>query len=324
MSQSISTAIRFSTDELPADKRLEIFCDQYARTIIKADMDPVADYPFHFDAVLCALPGVGIAAGTISPTTGVLKKALIDSDDVLFNITLSGARVLRQRGREAIIGPGQGCATTSADPGIVTVLEPSRFLSFRVPRHVLQPMVGDLDASLVQTIPRESNAMRLLASYAQLIEASDALADFRLRDAVTSHFYDLISLTLGARRDAAVQALGRGVPAARLRAIKRDIMANLGLSELSMNAVSRRHGITPRYLRMLFAAEDTSYTAFVLAGRLDRAAAMLRDPAWRYRRIADIAFACGFGDLSYFNRVFRRRYGATPSDIREAARRENL
>ena len=27
----------------------------------------------------------------------------------------------------------------------------------------------------------------------------------------------------------------------------------------------------------------------------------------------------GFGDLSHFNRVFRRRYGATPSDVRAAS-----
>jgi methylphosphotriester-DNA--protein-cysteine methyltransferase len=27
----------------------------------------------------------------------------------------------------------------------------------------------------------------------------------------------------------------------------------------------------------------------------------------------------GFGDLSYFNRAFRRRYGASPSDVRARA-----
>jgi hypothetical protein len=27
----------------------------------------------------------------------------------------------------------------------------------------------------------------------------------------------------------------------------------------------------------------------------------------------------GFGDLSYFNRVFRRAYGETPSDVRQRA-----
>ena len=44
--------------------------------------------------------------------------------------------------------------------------------------------------------------------------------------------------------------------------------------------------------------------------------ALLRDPQWHSRRIADIAAEAGFTDLSYFNRAFRRHYGATPSDIR--------
>jgi len=48
---------------------------------------------------------------------------------------------------------------------------------------------------------------------------------------------------------------------------------------------------------------------------------MLADPRYAAETISAIAFACGFGDLSYFNRVFRRQYGATPSAVREAARR---
>ena len=35
--------------------------------------------------------------------------------------------------------------------------------------------------------------------------------------------------------------------------------------------------------------------------------------------ITDIAYDVGFGDLSYFNRAFRRRYGASPSDVRAQA-----
>jgi AraC-like DNA-binding protein len=48
--------------------------------------------------------------------------------------------------------------------------------------------------------------------------------------------------------------------------------------------------------------------------RLRRAAELL--PRQGGRRISEIAFECGFNDLSYFNRCFRRRFGLTPSAAR--------
>jgi AraC-like DNA-binding protein len=48
--------------------------------------------------------------------------------------------------------------------------------------------------------------------------------------------------------------------------------------------------------------------------RLRKAAELLAREA--ERRISDIAFDCGFNDLSYFNRCFRRRFGLTPSAAR--------
>jgi AraC-like DNA-binding protein len=61
----------------------------------------------------------------------------------------------------------------------------------------------------------------------------------------------------------------------------------------------------------------------VLAQRLVRAHHMLTDPRFIEWKISAIAFEAGFTDLSYFNRAFRHRYAASPSDVREAARREH-
>jgi len=52
--------------------------------------------------------------------------------------------------------------------------------------------------------------------------------------------------------------------------------------------------------------------------RKQKAYRMLRDARFSDRSITSIAFDCGFGDHSYFNRSFRRRFGATPSDIRHS------
>jgi AraC-like DNA-binding protein len=48
----------------------------------------------------------------------------------------------------------------------------------------------------------------------------------------------------------------------------------------------------------------------------------LRSPAHGDRPIGSLAYDAGFGDLSTFNREFRREFGATPSDVRAAARGE--
>ncbi|MGH7067950.1 MAG: helix-turn-helix domain-containing protein, partial [Acetobacteraceae bacterium] len=61
------------------------------------------------------------------------------------------------------------------------------------------------------------------------------------------------------------------------------------------------------------------FSRFILDQRVSRAHRMLTDPRRAQRNISSLAFETGFGDLSYFNRVFRRRYGATPSEVRRAA-----
>src|SRR3546814_20210977 len=111
-----------------------------------------------------------------------------------------------------------------------------------------------------------------------------------------------------------------GVKAARLRAIKADIAVHLCDPRLDIAGVAARMGISPRYVRRLFQEETGSFSAYVLDERLDRAHRLLLHPGLVPRTIAAIAYACGFGDLSYFNRTFRRRFGT----IGRASDRESV
>jgi AraC-like DNA-binding protein len=122
-----------------------------------------------------------------------------------------------------------------------------------------------------------------------------------------------------ASRDA-VRVQNGALRAARLSAIKADILDNLRQPTLSIHAVAHRHGISARYIRQLFAADGASFADFVLERRLAAVHLMLSDVRFADRTISAIAFEVGFGDVSEFSRVFRRRYGVTPSDVREAAR----
>jgi transcriptional regulator GlxA family with amidase domain len=113
------------------------------------------------------------------------------------------------------------------------------------------------------------------------------------------------------------EVLGRrGVRAARLRAIKAAVAVGLGSPAFTVGEVARSQGITARHLHRLFEPEGVSFSEFLLAQRLARAHGMLTDSRLAARTINAIASASGFVDRSHFNRVFRRRYGASPSDVR--------
>jgi len=60
--------------------------------------------------------------------------------------------------------------------------------------------------------------------------------------------------------------------------------------------------ISTRYLHKLFEAEHHTVALYIKGLRLDRARRDLLDPRLAGRPISTIAYACGFGDLSGFNR----------------------
>jgi AraC-like DNA-binding protein len=79
---------------------------------------------------------------------------------------------------------------------------------------------------------------------------------------------------------------------------------------LRSTGIAEALGVSDRYLQTAFAEIGTTPSRFLLARRLDAAAARLRRVG-RLGRITDIALECGFSDLSYFSRAFRRRFGVS-------------
>jgi AraC-like DNA-binding protein len=53
--------------------------------------------------------------------------------------------------------------------------------------------------------------------------------------------------------------------------------------------------------------------------RLLEAFRRFNDPGSAHHSISAVAYGCGFSDLSWFNHAFKRRFGRTPSDVREGA-----
>ncbi|QQO34131.1 AraC family transcriptional regulator [Bradyrhizobium diazoefficiens] len=315
-------SLRIDTETLLPAERLEIFRETFGRRLLKIEIEPEPGMDFHVDMTLQALPGLGIASGSLSPMQNRLTSELIDNDDLVLVILEKGVGTARQLGREETIGNGQAILTRNDEVGSFAGHSRTQLINLRFERKRLSSQLANADPFTIRPLSVNNPALRLLTSYLHLVTGELTRSPPTLQRATADHVHDLVALALGATRDAAEIAKGRGVRMARLHAIKADAAANITSRWLSIDALAARHGVSPRYVRSLFQSEETTFTDFVLGQRLARAHALLISPTHRDRQISTIAFEAGFGDLSYFNHRFRQRYGATPSDIRAAACRD--
>ena len=168
----------------------------------------------------------------------------------------------------------------------------------------------------MRAFPADRGALQLLKGYLELLRHADTPLSAQAEHAVVTHIYELVALPIGPTLNLAEVGGGRGVQVARLNAIKGHILSNLGDHRLSVQRVAALQGVTTRYIQMLFEGEDTTFSEFVLGERLAWTMRTLCDPASSRRSISTIALDAGFGDLSYFNRCFRRRFGLTPTAAR--------
>jgi AraC-like DNA-binding protein len=312
-----------STKGLPEGNRLAVWREIYGRGIANVDIEPVGDEPFHAEVTFNLLPNVSIAAGSRSPAHYRATPELVGrggKDIIAVSVLRSGAASATQFGQELISGVGSASVLTPSDPSTSTMLTHGSFITLALSRPMIAALAPDYSQAFGRPIPSSSAALGLLIRYLDVVRAGDELTNPAIGQSVSDHIIDLAALALGARGDYAEMARQRGATAARLTAIRSDILRTLGRSDLSTELIAARHGISPRYVRKLFEQDGSSFSAFVLTERVVKAHRMLVDRRYGHLNIAQIAHECGFGDISYFNRAFRRHFGATPSDFREAAR----
>jgi AraC-like DNA-binding protein len=240
-------------------------------------------------------------------------------DEVFFGVNIAGMAVASQGGREVTVKAGEAVLFSSAETGFTSSRpRSSRFLGLRLPHRTLAPLVPNLDRHSMRLIPGQTQSLRLLVDYLCLLGSRQLPGSADLDRAISTHILDLIALSVGAHPDAMAQAQNRGVRAARLQAIKADVSSRFREGDLSVAAVAARHSITPRYIHKLFETEGATFSEYLLARRLDLAHRLLTDRHLVGRPVTSIALDAGFSDLSYFNRMFRRRYNATPTEVRAA------
>lgn len=127
---------------------------------------------------------------------------------------------------------------------------------------------------------------------------------------------ELAALALRAQSAPPRRMPGCGIMRERVKTFVRH---RLRKSSLSIDEIARTFNCTKRYLHKVFSEEERSLSQFIWDLRLERCSRDLASPELLDRSIAEIAFGWGFRSTPHFSRVFRRRFGISPSAYRVAS-----
>jgi AraC-like DNA-binding protein len=233
-----------------------------------------------------------------------------DPDAMCAAITLAGeARGIMG---EKAFRTGAGCVQfTDLTQPSAHVSSASHTILCAVPR-ALAAQRG-LDVSALHGLVLRSGAAAMLGPH--LLGLRRAAPDLAAADAplLERTVLDLLVLAVGASgREVSLPASGRA--AAMLIAAREEIERRLESPSLTIANLCRALGISRTTLHRLFEPEGGAQ-AYIRTRRLEAAKRLLADPG-NMEPIYAVAERLGFSDAAHLSRLFRARYGLTPSDYR--------
>lgn len=317
-------SIVFSSEELPANLsekgRFGLWREIYSQRFGEADISCL-DLPFSSRSEFSQIGELGLVRceSTIQQFSRNRRQAASDGrHDYLIGFNRCAARmVVKQRGREAELVRGAMNVYMNAEPSECMCDGENAWIGLSVPLSRLAGAGLNADDLICSPVDAMRPAVRHLARYVEFLAASDELAEEpRIDASVETVLLDLVTLAFGANGEVSDVASGRGLRAARIREILAELRGGFADPGFSAARVGRKLGLTGRYVQELLYQTELSFTERVLELRLQSASAMLADPRHDRLKISDIAYACGFGEVSYFNRCFRRRFGCSPTQYR--------
>jgi hypothetical protein len=191
------------------------------RGVTWVSFKPIPDLACGIDFTLRKFPDLGLLSGTVR---GVRHEhARRDSgdgdDDFSFHMNLSGLSLVSGQRRETTLRDGDAMLLTYSVSRTIIRPDLVDHRVIRLPRAALSPLVRNIDDAVLCRIPRGTGMLNLMRSYVDAAFSDPALAIPQMRQLITTQLCDLVAATLGATRDATAIAEGRGIRAARLRAI---------------------------------------------------------------------------------------------------------
>jgi AraC family transcriptional regulator, positive regulator of tynA and feaB len=309
-----------TTDDVPARERAAFWEDLVSRHVTPIHIGQVGGCGLRGEiearplgeVAIAAVAGVGIRA---EHTRGHVGRAATHFHAAC--VILDGHMRFTRHGDTLALQPGDIFITDSRREFALDLERPWRHLVFALPCDWLDSRVAR-PASIAGVVVRGRALARLWATQLQAGFVAAPHLTPGAAALVARQSLELLAELLnerGADRPAPVTAHG-----AVFASACHVITLTCSNPHVTPATIARAIGVSTRTLARAFAERNESVMRRVYGERLQRAADLLASPESRHRTITDIAFACGFNDVSHFGRLFSASCQMTPSQWRLRAR----
>jgi AraC-like DNA-binding protein len=233
-----------------------------------------------------------------------------EAADVQLEIIKAGTVAIEERECKWRFGAGQMLLMDTAHAFRQTIDEGAHLIVVRIPRRSLRErgFKAGLGEMIVPDLTlADVRAVRdLILGFADQNAATTAV----VRRRQGNQLLDLFDVVVA---NPAAPGRARSREATLFRA-KQYIERHLRNTELSAATIASAVWASVVHLNRLFRAEGTSLMRYVRNRRLEVAAGLLSKAECERPQIQEVALRCGFASHAHFSRVFRERYGMSPSD----------
>lgn len=218
----------------------------------------------------------------------------------------------RQLGREVRCDPGGFILERGDEPYRFAYGAPNVLSVLKVPKRSLSDKIRDPDRFCARIIDARTGLSALFANMMDQLHGL-SLTETRAATLLGRQVVEVLAMVLDERAGENEQ-VRTSVRAGHLRRAEQVVRRNLSNAQLSPEYVADACGISKRYLHELFGDTNQTVSQFIRDERLIAA----RDALLSQRALgmAEIAYRYGFCDQAQFSRLFKARFGKTPTEWR--------
>jgi len=239
-------------------------------------------------------------------------RATDSGDFYKLNMVLTNSCTILQDGREAVLEAGDLCIYDTTRPYMRVNSPETRMIVLMFPRSILPlPPSSVRDITAVRLDGREGLWRIVSATLTSLVEHFEQIATPTGRR-LAHNVIDIVSTLL----IDTIQGKTSGGSSNLLHKLCEYIEENLSDPNLSLGTVAAAHYVSKRLIQAQFQRKSTTITAWIRNRRLEMCRRDLSDPLLAGEPVFKIAAMWGFLDPSYFSRIFKTKYGCSPTSFR--------